>query len=134
MIHPKLLLFFLTVGLLLPLAGQAQVVTPLDADPNRQPSVRTPPVARRGTAVTLPLFDDFAPQGEGLPNPQFWVPGGGTLVNNRFPVAPPSRGVVTFDGLSANGQPYGSSSAYNDTDTLTSQPIDLSGLKAASCV
>ncbi|QIL77519.1 T9SS type A sorting domain-containing protein [Hymenobacter sp. HDW8] len=134
MSYPKLLLSLLTLGLLVPLAGHSQVVTPLTVDKSRQSVIRTPPVARRGTAVTLPLFDDFAPQGEGLPKPLFWEPGGGTLVNNRFPVAPPSRGVVTFDGLSATGQPYGSSSAYNDTDTLTSQPIDLSGLTAASGV
>jgi hypothetical protein len=134
MIYPKFLLSLLVIGL--PLAAQAQLITPLGADPSRAQSTAslTPPVAGRGTKVVLPLFDDFAPQGEGLPNPLYWEPGGGTLVNNRFPVAPPSRGVVTFDGLSVSGQPYGSSSAYNDTDTLTSQPIDLSGLTANSGV
>ncbi|SMB91972.1 hypothetical protein SAMN00120144_2501 [Hymenobacter roseosalivarius DSM 11622] len=134
MIYPRFLLYVVALGLLVPLVGQAQLLAPLSTDPGRAPAARTPPVAGRGTAVALPLFDDFAPQGEGLPNPRYWVPGGGTLVNNRFPVAPPSRGVVTFDGLSASGQPYGSSSAYNDTDTLTSQLIDLSGLTAASGV
>lgn len=135
--YPKLLVVVLAAGLLLSLNGQAQTVAPLGADPARaSASVArpTPRAGQRGTQITLPLFDDFAPQGEGLPNQLYWEPGGGTLVNNRFAVAPPSRGVVTFDGLSASGQPYGSSSAYGDTDSLTSQPIDLSGLTAASGV
>ncbi|WP_157547598.1 T9SS type A sorting domain-containing protein [Hymenobacter sp. DG25A] len=114
---------------------RAQNVQPLSADPGRAAPVgnTSRPVAR-GTSVTLPFFDDFAQQPEGMPNAEHWEPRGGTLVNNRFPVAPPSRNVVTFDGLKANGQPYGSSSFYSDTDTLTSLPIDLSGLTAGSNV
>jgi len=117
---------------LLPLFSSAQTVTPLTADPSRVASEPSTSVRARGTAaLTLPVFDDFTGR-DGQPNTQLWLPKGGTLVNNRFPVDAPSRGVATFDGLNASGQPYGS--AVSDTDTLTSQPIDLSGLTASAQV
>ena len=111
-------------------AAFAQTAGPLSADPGRARAAGPAP-GRRPAALTLPFFDDFATQTEGEPSQQRWAGGGGALVNNRFPVAPPTRNVATLDGLRANGQPYGSSSAYSDTDTLTSQPLDLSGFTAA---
>ncbi|QDA58995.1 T9SS type A sorting domain-containing protein [Hymenobacter jejuensis] len=127
MICPKYLLL-----LLLPFAAQAQVVAPLPTDAARG-ATPTTNTARRGTQATLPFFEDFTTPREGQPNPDRWQRSG-ALVNNRFPVAPPSRGVVTLDGLKANGQPYGSSSAYSDTDTLTSQPFNLNGFTASNRV
>ncbi|MBC6611853.1 T9SS type A sorting domain-containing protein [Hymenobacter sp. BT507] len=123
------LLLFLT-ALVAP--GRAQTVHPLEADLARAAHAR-PRVAQRPTLLSLPFFDDFTLPVEGVPSPTRWLPGG-ALVNNRFPVAPPSRGVATLDGLSANGQPYGPSTAYSDTDTLTSQSINLAGLTAADNV
>ncbi|WP_324671518.1 T9SS type A sorting domain-containing protein [Hymenobacter sp. GOD-10R] len=125
-LHRAFFLFFL-----LPLVGHAQTVAPLEADPSRTAPTAERSVRARGTALALPVFDDFTGR-EGQPNTQVWLARGGTLVNNRFPVAPPSRGVATFDGLNASGQPYGS--AVSDTDTLTSQPIDLGGLTASAQV
>ncbi|OGX88983.1 T9SS type A sorting domain-containing protein [Hymenobacter coccineus] len=58
---------------------------------------------------------------------QNWLPGGGALVNNRLPVHPLTRGVATLDGLRANGQGYGNTPNFGAIDSLTSQPIDLSG-------
>jgi hypothetical protein len=57
-------------------------------------------------------------------------------VSNRLARDPLTRGTVTLDGLRANGLAYNSSSAsfYSRTDTLTSQPIDLSGVSAGSQV
>ncbi|TGE25220.1 T9SS type A sorting domain-containing protein [Hymenobacter aquaticus] len=124
---PSLLL---TAGLL-PLAARAQVLGSLTSDPSRA-TAPLPATASRAAALTLPFFDDFSTQREGAPAVERWQPGGGTLVNNRFVLAPPSRGAVTFDGLNGKGQPYGS--FFSDTDTLTSQPIDLGGLTAASNV
>ena len=123
--------FFLLFLSLLPLISLAQTVAPLTADPSRIAPTTLTNVGARGTALTLPIFDDFSGR-EGLPNTQVWLPRGGTLVNNRFPVAPPSRGVATFDGLNASGQSYGS--AVSDTDTLTSQSIDLGGLTSSAQV
>ncbi|MBW3129262.1 T9SS type A sorting domain-containing protein [Hymenobacter profundi] len=123
---------FLLLLTALAVPSRAQTVRPLEADPARTTNVR-PRVAQRPALVSLPFFDDFTLPVEGAPSLTRWLPGG-ALVNNRFPVAPPSRGVATLDGLSANGQPYGPSTAYNDTDTLTSQPVDLAGLTAADNV
>lgn len=48
--------------------------------------------------------------------------------NYRYPVAPPTLGVATFDGLDETGYPYDFTlpTAYGYADYLTSKPIDLS--------
>ncbi len=83
----------------------------------------------RIAAVTLPFFDDFSTV-RNQPDPALWLPRGGTFINNTAALNPPSVNVATFDGLGANGLPYvlNNQFAYGSTDTLTSQPIDLSGL------
>ncbi|WP_157886857.1 T9SS type A sorting domain-containing protein [Hymenobacter sp. PAMC 26628] len=124
------LLRLLPALLLLALAARAQSVLPvqpLPADPSRAAPARGPVVARRGTALGLPFFDDFTTPREGNPRVQNWLPGGGALVNNRLPVHPLTRGVATLDGLRANGQGYGNTPNFGAIDSLTSQPIDLSG-------
>jgi hypothetical protein len=47
--------------------------------------------------------------------------------NSRFPINPPTVGVVTFDGLDETGYPYDFSSqtTYGIADYLTSKPINL---------
>ena len=146
---------------LLPLTLQAQaplVLTPqpLRADPSRAASAARPPTppaaAQRTAALTLPFFDDFTLPRDGQPSPLRWQDkatdypdgsgltqrygGGGAYVSNRLAVNPLTRGTATLDGLRANGQPYSAASAssYSATDTLTSQPIDLSGLAVANQV
>jgi len=53
-------------------------------------------------------------------------------LNRRFGVSPRSLGVVTFDGLDANGYPYAiGTTLTNNADFLHSKPLDLSGLNAA---
>lgn len=122
-----LLFLLVSVG---PLAGLAQVVGPLPADPARAllPTA-APTTAQRGLALSLPFFDDFTSPLEGAPKATNWETSG-VLVNNRLAFEPPTRGVATFDGLRSNGQPYGSG-GYGALDELTSQPIDLSGRTAA---
>ncbi|TGD82583.1 T9SS type A sorting domain-containing protein [Hymenobacter wooponensis] len=133
MLRPLRSLFLLTSAMLglLPLLGHAQMVRPLSSAPPQPPA---PTTARRGQALTLPFFDDFAGQTEGRPNGQRWLTTGGTLINNRFARRPPSKGVATFDGFNANGRSYGGVSSVGATDSLTSQPIDLSGLRATDNV
>ena len=50
------------------------------------------------------------------------------LINNTYPINPPTIGVATLDGLNQYGLPYNNSStsAYGTADYLTSNPIDLS--------
>ncbi len=84
--------------------------------------------------LQLPFFDDFSAAAL-TPTDSLWI-NGGVIVNNQFVRNPPSKGVVTFDGLSFSGKPY----LFDNTiiqapaDTLTSRPIDLSGLSATSNV
>ncbi|NML65464.1 T9SS type A sorting domain-containing protein [Hymenobacter sp. RP-2-7] len=149
----SLRLFFLLPAVLLVLAANAQVVIgPLGGDASRQVGAPNAAATQRTAALTLPFFDDFVTPRNGLPNAANWqgagpgypvgdgtlrrYAGGGAYVSNRLAVAPPTRGTVTLDGLRANGLPYnpGSPTVYGATDTLTSQPIDLSGLGPGSNV
>ncbi|MGI4738078.1 MAG: T9SS type A sorting domain-containing protein [Janthinobacterium lividum] len=156
-----LLRFLSLPALLLSLAARAQaplVLTPqpLGADPSRAASAAQAPTpstaAQRTTALTLPFFEDFTLPRDGQPSPLRWqgaatdypdgggltqhYGGGGAYVSNRLAVNPLTRGTATLDGLRANGRPYNAASAssYSVTDTLTSQPIDLSGLSVANQV
>ena len=90
----------------------------------------------RTTAASLPFFDDFSLSSNGRLNPALWQNGGGTYVNNTLTVNHPTLNVVTFDGTNAAGKPYNftNQNAYGSTDTLTSQPIDLTGLAPADSV
>ena len=133
--------FSLSVALLLTAtAAQAQELlsSPLRSDPARAQLATPAPAAARGTqALPLPFFDDFTTPLEGLPSVIRWAPGGGALVNNRFALAPPSRGVATLDAFRANGTTYSGQSTqtqYGVLDSLTSQPINLGGLAAADAV
>ncbi|MFM2227423.1 MAG: hypothetical protein RL664_766 [Bacteroidota bacterium] len=97
---------------------------------------------RGGTAsLTLPFFDDFSRYS--LPTndpavPNAWQRWSDTcaFINSGFPIAPPSIGVATLDGLRADGYPYDFADefSYGSADTLTSLPIDLSTLTAADQV
>ena len=52
--------------------------------------------------------------------------------NFRFGLNPRTLGVMTFDGLDANGYPYAiNTTTTNYADYLTSKPIDLSGYSLA---
>jgi hypothetical protein len=70
------------------------------------------------------------------PNPDTlkWYGEGGTLINNRTSIDPPSLFVASFDGLDANGSPYRTSSIGSNTDELTSQCFNLLGLEAKDSV
>jgi len=67
------------------------------------------------------------------PYSRLWEPGSGVYVNNTFSPNPPSFGVVSFDGLNHQGEPYykavpNSSDPPRKSgpcDTLTSARIDL---------
>ena len=132
----------LPVLLLLAGAATAQVAPalPLAADPARAAyaaPAALPTAQLRGTAaLALPFFDDFTTPLEGRPKAQNWLASGGAFVSNRLALNPPSRGAATLDGLRANGQSYSGAvtSSYGVLDSLTSQPIDLSGRTASDQV
>jgi len=83
-----------------------------------------------GQKALIPFVDDFS-SNQIYPDQNKWLDKL-VFVNNRFPIAPPSLNVATFDGLNRVGVPYGFGRGY--CDTLTSLPIKLNGLTAADSV
>ncbi len=91
--------------------------------------------SKRVAAITLPFFDDFY-QNEIYPDPTLWQDNV-VFINTTYPKETITVGVATFDGTDANGKPYNINANPNlsfPADTLTSNPIDLSGLTNASNV
>ena len=90
----------------------------------------------RVQAMILPFFDDFATTSTSHPNTTYWLSGSGVYVNNTLATTQPSLNIATFDGLNALGTPYNiaNPSFQDNTDTLTSQSINLSGLTAKDSV
>jgi hypothetical protein len=83
------------------------------------------------TKIKLPIFEDFTSafyRGTGSPDSAIWLKNGGTYVNDGFGVKPPSRNVITLDGIAANNLPYNFKDkfALGEADRLTSKRIDLS--------
>lgn len=83
-----------------------------------------------GQKALIPFVDDFS-SNQIYPDQNKWLDRL-VFVNNRFPIAPPSINVATFDGLNRVGVPYGFGRGY--CDTLTSLPIKLNGLTLADSV
>jgi len=86
------------------------------------------PIAKKTTTtLTLPFFEDFT--GTYIfPDTNKWVENE-VYINNTMCASPVSRGVATFDALDRTGLPYDtlSNGDFRFADSLTSQPIDLSG-------
>ena len=124
---------------LLPLILQAQEhVAPLfyNAFVHPAPGLKALKPAQKitSTSLSLPFFEDFTTYSP-LPDSNKWVEHQ-VYINNTMCYQPISRGVATFDALDQNGIPYDSN--YNFTsrycDSLTSKPIDLSGLSPADSI
>jgi hypothetical protein len=91
---------------------------------------------RTNASLALPFFDDFSTSKSSAVNTKYWLPGSGVYVNNTLTALHPSLNVATFDGLNANGVPYNvvNPLTQNFTDTLTSQPVNLTGKVASDSV
>ncbi len=99
-----------------------------------------PRAPRGGGSIELPFFDDFSTYSLPTSNPdipvelQRWVDDH-VHINCSFPLAPPTVGVATFDGLDHTGYPYSwTTDSQGPADTLTSIPINLAGYSAANNV
>lgn len=99
--------------------------------------------------LCLPFFDDFSNLSAFLdsinitcadtvyntspsqfyPNHLFWLDSS-AYINQTYSYAPPTYGVVTFDGLNKYGKPHNEGLEYGIADTLTSKPIFLGGTLA----
>ena len=117
-----------------------------NAEANRQYQEElrfAPRQQRQGASLPIPFFDDFSRYTLPTSNPaipvewQQWSDNA-AYINSTFPLNPMTIGVATLDGLEADGTPYSDTlyfptitDSFLDwglTDSLTSLPINLSGL------
>ncbi|MEY3849764.1 MAG: hypothetical protein RJA38_205, partial [Bacteroidota bacterium] len=142
----NLLTLLFAVSLLSSFSQETETVIRFDAQRNQrfqQEKIwREQGELRGGTAsLTLPFFDDFSRYSLPTNDPAVlttWQRWSDTcaFINTGFPIAPPTIGVATLDGLRADGYPYNFADefSYGSADTLTSLPIDLSTLTATDQV
>jgi len=107
---------------LMPLNANAQL---LSAPARHTQAARTATLA---PLDTIPFFEDFSysPMSP-YPTVNHWIDSN-VYINHTFPIAPPSIGVATFDGLNKKGYPYNLSALVSNSaqaDKLTSRPINL---------
>ncbi|MCA6074886.1 T9SS type A sorting domain-containing protein [Fulvivirga sedimenti] len=79
--------------------------------------------------LILPFWEDFS--ASRTLDPLKWQNSENVLLNDGLTFTPPSLNVASFDGLDANGQPYGSGSVSGLVDSLSSTTINLSGYSFA---
>ncbi|MBI4946060.1 MAG: T9SS type A sorting domain-containing protein [Bacteroidetes bacterium] len=83
--------------------------------------------------LNLPFLDDFSKEGV-YPDNALWLDKD-AFINRSYPIAPPTLGVATLDGVGPSGQPYNIHSGANSSlpaDSLTSKPIHLNFLPSDS--
>ncbi|MCF0050169.1 T9SS type A sorting domain-containing protein [Dyadobacter sp. LJ53] len=107
-------------------------LVPIDGS-SADEGAETQSTLRTEATLNLPFFDDFSTAKTASPDTKNWLPGSGVYINNTLSNSQPSLNIATFDGLNATGTPYNlvNPLTQNFTDTLTSQPINLAGRKAA---
>ena len=119
------ILAFITISFSTVYAQTAGVeITPLSN--NYFLSIAKQPVSVRNAAsLEMPFVDDFSYNGP-YPDSRLWVDKN-VFVNYTMAGNAPSLGAATFDGIDGKGRPYSAIDVYGTCDTLTSQPINLSG-------
>lgn len=113
---------------LIPVFSIAQVYT-IDIDRSNQDKTSSYTNNRiESTHLSLPFWDDFSWTGF-TPSDSLWLNSYNVEISAGSGANPPTYNVAKFDGVQINGEPYSINFAdfeSGDTDTLTSQPIDLS--------
>ena len=82
----------------------------------------------QSTSLTLPFWDDFSYSDVlHYPDTNIWLYGNTVYLNNGIGINPPSKNVVTFDGLDSQGKTYSVNDilAKGRADTLVSKPIRM---------
>ena len=99
-----------------------EVLSPLKSNPREIKS----DFLKNKASISLPFFDDFSSLDI---SSNLWI-GNSTLINNNYPINPPTIGVVTFDGLDSMGFAYDINMVNNSgyADQLLSQEIDMSNI------
>ena len=110
-----------------------ETLMPLNGNAQLQNIKETPTLLAYKTSTivamdTLPFFDDFSYSTTSTrPTNRHWLDSS-VFINYSFPIAPPSIGVATFDGLNKKGYPYNISALVSNSspaDKLTSRPINI---------
>lgn len=131
---------FTALALLLGFCMNAQEqLMPLNANAQLLSApARNTQAARTATLMpfdTIPFFEDFSYSTTSpYPSVNHWIDSN-VFINHTFPIAPPSIGVATFDGLNKKGYPYNLSALVSNSaqaDKLTSRPINLKKLRGYS--
>ena len=82
----------------------------------------------QATPLTLPFWDDFS-YADSLtyPKESLWQYGKSVFLNNGLGIKPPTKNIVTFDGVDSLGKPYNVNDvlAKGLADKLVSQPIQM---------
>jgi Secretion system C-terminal sorting domain len=127
---------FLTFNLWLAAFGAFSQLVFVPTGPNLPKSTSNKNARVEAKTLKLPFFDDFSITKTAYPDTSLWQLGGGTYISNTATTDHPTRNVVVFDGANFSGKPYNyvTSSAEGATDSLVSNPIDLSGLTAKDSV
>ena len=84
---------------------------------------------------TAPFLDDFSKLGP-FPDTALWLDNF-VFINRDYPIAPPTLGAATFDGVNQHGYPYNFLASQYSTgmaDVLTSKRINLKGKTAADSI
>ena len=83
--------------------------------------------------LSLPFLDDFSKESI-YPDTTLWLDKE-AFINRDYPIAPPTLGVATLDGVGPSGLPYDTlagGGSFAPADTLTSKPLHLKYLQADS--
>lgn len=133
MMMKKFILIFISVMFCRAVGFSQEKLVPLNGNINlmyHSPQAQKNNSLQKITSLydTLPFFDDFYYASRSIyPSGTHWVDSS-TYVNTGFAIAPPSIGVVTFDGLNKKGYPYNLTAqpiVSAAADTLTTRPISL---------
>ncbi len=79
--------------------------------------------------LKLPFFDDFSTSTV-FPDGNLWE-NRYAFINSSYPIEPLSIGVATLDAIDDKGNIYATDNDITPSDTLTSNPIDLSEFKGS---
>ena len=140
-------LFLASICLLLSshLFGQGLIEVPLHTnqvllqkwnDTKNQKSVYIAPSIYDTLNIDVVSFlDDFSKAGP-FPDSTFWLDNY-VYINRDYPIAPPTLGAATFDGVNEHGYPYdflANQYSSGEADVLTSKRINLKGKTAADSI
>ncbi len=103
-----------------------EMLLDLQSIPVKKSALTKSKASVKAAPLSLPFYDDFS-SGQSSPSSTNWLQSG-VLVNQTYAINPPTIGVATFDAIGSNGKIYSHlNTAPLKSDSLTSQPIDLSG-------